>query len=50
MTGNRITAEVDGEQVGAIMAALAGAGVESIVAQPPTLEQMLLRHYHDQEK
>lgn len=50
VTGNRITAEVDGEQVGAVMAALAGAGVESIVAQPPTLEQMLLRHYHDQEK
>ncbi len=48
--GNRLTAEVDGEQVGDVMTRLAEAGVESIVAQPPTLEQMLLRHYQSQER
>ena len=39
--------EVDGERVGAVVQALAPLGVRSLVAQPPTLEQLLLRHYGD---
>lgn len=43
--GDQVSLEVDGEQVEAALSALAGAGVRAIVAHPPTLEQMLLRHY-----
>ena len=45
LDGPHVSLEVDGEQVDAVMRALANAGVRSIVAHPPTLEQMLLRHY-----
>jgi ABC-2 type transport system ATP-binding protein len=37
--------EVDGEHIGAVMSRLTDAGLRSVVAHPPTLEQMLLRHY-----
>jgi len=40
--------EVDGEHVDAAMREVAGLGVRSIVAHPPTLEQLLLRHYGDE--
>jgi ABC-2 type transport system ATP-binding protein len=40
--------EVDGEQVDATIRELAPLGVRSIVAHPPTLEQLLLRHYGDE--
>lgn len=40
--------DVDGEHVDTVMRALATLGVQSIVAHPPTLEQLLLRHYEDQ--
>ena len=41
----RVTMEVDGEHIGAVMSRLADAGLRSVVAHPPTLEQLLLRHY-----
>ena len=37
--------DVDGDQVDPVVRALAGLGVRSIVAHPPTLEQLLMRHY-----
>lgn len=37
--------EVDGEQTAQLMRELATFGVRSIVAHPPTLEQLLMRHY-----
>lgn len=37
--------EVDADRVGEVMLALAELGISSIVAHPPTLEQLLLRHY-----
>lgn len=40
--------EVDGDQVDAAVRQLATLGVRSLVAQPPTLEQLLLRHYGDE--
>jgi ABC-2 type transport system ATP-binding protein len=40
--------EVDGEHVDAAVKRLAELGVRSLVAQPPTLEQLLLRHYGDE--
>ena len=36
---------VDGEHMSAVVAALAELQVTSLVAHPPTLEQLLLRHY-----
>ena len=47
LDGERVSMEVDGEHLGAVMSELTSAGVQSIVAHPPTLEQMLLRHYGD---
>ena len=41
----RVTMEVDGEHIGAVMSRLTDAGLRSVVAHPPTLEQLLLRHY-----
>jgi len=43
----QIRFEVDGEHVDPIMRELAALGIRSIVAHPPTLEQLLLRHYGD---
>jgi ABC-2 type transport system ATP-binding protein len=40
--------EVDGDRVDPTVRALAPLGVRSIVAHPPTLEQLLLRHYGDE--
>jgi ABC-2 type transport system ATP-binding protein len=40
--------EVDGEHVDGAVKCLAELGIRSLVAQPPTLEQLLLRHYGDQ--
>lgn len=41
----KVVFEVDGEQVPAVMRTLGDMHVSSIVAHPPTLEQLLLRHY-----
>jgi ABC-2 type transport system ATP-binding protein len=40
--------EVDGDQVDSVFRRLAELGVRSLVAHPPTLEQLLLRHYDDE--
>lgn len=46
--GGQVRFEVDGAQVDAAVRGLAELGVRSLVAQPPTLEQLLLRHYGDE--
>ena len=40
--------EVDGDRIDETIRALAPLGVRSLVAHPPTLEQLLLRHYGDE--
>jgi ABC-2 type transport system ATP-binding protein len=45
--GNRVRCEVDTAQLDGLMKELAGAGIKSLVAQPPTLEELFLRHYED---
>ncbi|MFD1860440.1 ABC transporter ATP-binding protein [Aeromicrobium camelliae] len=45
--GERIAFDVDGEHVDEVMRQLAPLGVTSIVAHPPTLEQLLMRYYGD---
>jgi ABC-2 type transport system ATP-binding protein len=41
--------EVDADQLNTVMRQLTEYGVRSIVARPPTLEQLLLRHYGDDQ-
>lgn len=43
--GHQAQFEVDGEHLPVVVDSLAGLGVTSLVAHPPTLEQLLLRHY-----
>ncbi|MFO7193157.1 MULTISPECIES: ABC transporter ATP-binding protein [Thermocrispum] len=46
-TDGQVRFEVDGSRVGDVLRELAGLGVRSIVAHPPTLEQLLMSHYGD---
>lgn len=45
--GSDVSMEVESGSITAVLAALSKAGVESLVSRPPTLEQLLLRHYGD---
>src|SRR3954470_16120396 len=45
--GNRVRCEVDTAQLDALMRQLSASGIKSLVAQPPTLEELFLRHYED---
>jgi ABC-2 type transport system ATP-binding protein len=44
----QIRFEVDGEHVDGAVRALSQLGVRALTAHPPTLEQLLLRHYGDE--
>ena len=46
--GNRVTFDVDSDHLDAAVTALAGLGVRSLAAHPPTLEELFLRQYGDQ--
>lgn len=43
--GTVLRAQVDGESLGELIRVLGAAGVRSLVSQPPTLEELFLRHY-----
>ena len=45
MEGNTLRAQVDSESLGELIRVLGDAGVRSLVSQPPTLEELFLRHY-----
>lgn len=47
MQDRKVTFQVDGDRVDGVVRALAPLGVRSLVAHPPTLEQLLMRHYGD---
>ena len=42
---SRVRCEVDSDQLDAQLAAIVPAGVRTLVSQPPTLEELFLRHY-----
>ncbi|MEX0869113.1 MAG: ABC transporter ATP-binding protein [Nitriliruptoraceae bacterium] len=46
--GDRVQLDVDAEHLNTVLAALADHGVTSLISHPPTLEQLLLRHYGDE--
>lgn len=43
--GTTLRAQVDSTSLGELIRALGDAGVRSLVSQPPTLEELFLRHY-----
>ena len=43
--GTRMRCQVDTEHLDGLLAALSAVGVHSLTSQPPTLEQLFLRHY-----
>jgi polyether ionophore transport system ATP-binding protein len=43
--GTRVRCQVDTAQLGGVLAELTRIGVRSLVSQPPTLEELFLRHY-----
>ncbi len=45
--GSRIHFEVDTASLGAALAKLGEFGIETLTSQPPTLEELFLRHYGD---
>ena len=46
--GNRVHCEVDTARLGEVLTVLTSAGVRSLTSQPPTLEELFLRHYQDE--
>ena len=46
--GHRIQLDVDTAQLGSLLGVLSGAGVRSLVCQPPTLEELFLHAYGDE--
>jgi ABC-2 type transport system ATP-binding protein len=45
--GSKVRCEVDTALLEGLMKQLAASGIRSLVAQPPTLEELFLRHYED---
>jgi ABC-2 type transport system ATP-binding protein len=46
--GTRVRLEVDTDKLDEVLTHLTKAGVRSLTSQPPTLEELFLRHYEDQ--
>ncbi|HET9499693.1 MAG TPA: ABC transporter ATP-binding protein [Marmoricola sp.] len=47
-SGTRVAFEVDTDHLDAALRALTGLGVRTLTSQPPTLEELFLRHYGDE--
>jgi ABC-2 type transport system ATP-binding protein len=45
--GRRVAFEVDSDHLGAALEALGRFGIRTLTSQPPTLEELFLRHYGD---
>jgi ABC-2 type transport system ATP-binding protein len=43
--GTQLTCEVDTERLDDVLRLITAVGVRSLTCQPPTLEQLFLRHY-----
>jgi ABC-2 type transport system ATP-binding protein len=44
---HKVDLEVDYDQIGAVLSKLAALGVRSLISQPPTLEELFMRHYRE---
>jgi ABC-2 type transport system ATP-binding protein len=47
VVGTRVQCQVDNSALDEVLSRLTEAGVRSLVSQPPTLEELFLRHYSD---
>jgi ABC-2 type transport system ATP-binding protein len=47
VNGTRVRCQVDAENLDALLRRLTSVGVRTLVSQPPTLEELFLRHYGD---
>ncbi len=47
--GTRVRCEVDAERLNAVLRHLTSLGLRSLVSQPPTLEELFMRHYQTQD-
>ncbi len=47
--GSRVRCEVDSDRLDELLRRLVPAGVRTLVSQPPTLEELFLRHYADDD-
>jgi ABC-2 type transport system ATP-binding protein len=48
VTGHRVRFSVDGDHLDAAVRHLSALGLASLVSQPPTLEELMLRHYGEE--
>ncbi|MDQ3157923.1 MAG: ABC transporter ATP-binding protein [Actinomycetota bacterium] len=48
LEGHRARFDIDTVKLGGALAHLSGFGIESLTSQPPTLEELFLRHYGDE--
>ncbi len=49
VNGTRVRLQVDAENLDALLRQLTSVGVRTLVSQPPTLEELFLRHYQAEE-
>jgi ABC-2 type transport system ATP-binding protein len=47
--GTRVRCQVDADRLDQVLRQLSAAGVRSLTSQPPTLEELFLRHYQAEE-
>jgi ABC-2 type transport system ATP-binding protein len=45
ISGDRVSCQVDNDALSELLARLVAAGVRTLASQPPTLEELFLRHY-----
>lgn len=48
LDGGTVAFDVDNTRMGAVMGTLTGLGILSLVSNPPSLEELFLRHYGDE--
>ena len=48
--GTRVRCQVDADRLDEVLGHLSAAGVRSLTNQPPTLEELFLRHYQTDEQ
>ncbi len=46
--GDTVSFDADNTRMGAVMGTLTGLGIRSLVSNPPSLEELFLRHYGDE--
>ena len=45
LDGSRVTLSADTDHIGAVLSALGAHGIQTLISQPPTLEELFMRSY-----